>query len=246
MPRFLRKFFSIFLFSREKRHRFVNAWGKTRNQGQNNRIIIVHEDGREVALAPKGVVPGLIITFKGNGSLLKLHQPVHFYNSEVLLEDGSTLEIGASAHTVSKASFCIQHGGVLRIGRDFSCMDNFQAAGFDEPGLCVTIGNDCMFSYDVSLRPSDGHTIYDSSVDEVLNAGKNITIGNHVWICMKCILLKGAVIADNCIVGASSVVTGNLSVPNSIYAGIPARRVSKEKPVSWSRRNPAEFQKEKL
>ncbi len=245
MPRFLRKFFSVFLFSREKRHRFVNAWGKTRNGGKNNRIIVIRRDGREDILPPWRVIPGVRVIFSGDNNILRLYQPFSFYDCDILLEDGSLAEIGPSPYRIGKASFCVQNAGILRIGKNFSCMDHLQITGFDEPGLKVVIGDACMFSYDVTMRPSDGHAVYDLQTKKVLNQGKDIVLGKHVWVGMKCIFLKGAEIADNCVVGGGSLVNKSFSEPNSIYAGVPARRIGK-RPVCWSRRNPAEFQKEKL
>lgn len=54
---------------------------------------------------------------------------------------------------------------------------------------------------------------------------KPIVIGNNVWLGTNSVILAGVEIADNCIVGANSVVTKSFLEPNSIIAGNPAKIV---------------------
>ena len=55
-----------------------------------------------------------------------------------------------------------------------------------------------------------------------------VFIGKHVWIGLKCIILKGVTIGDYSIVGAGSVVTH--SIPsNTIVAGNPAKPIGTTK-----------------
>lgn len=63
-----------------------------------------------------------------------------------------------------------------------------------------------MISFGVIIRPDDGHTIFSPESKQILNYGKDIKIGNHVWLGEQVIILKGAVIPDNTIVGAKSLV----------------------------------------
>lgn len=53
---------------------------------------------------------------------------------------------------------------------------------------------------------------------------KPITVGNNVFIGYGCTVLPGTVINDNVIIGANSVIIGEL-ISNSVYAGVPARRI---------------------
>lgn len=50
------------------------------------------------------------------------------------------------------------------------------------------------------------------------------TIGNNVFIGMRSIILQGANIGDNVIIGAGSVVSGKVE-SNSVYAGNPAKKI---------------------
>lgn len=47
-------------------------------------------------------------------------------------------------------------------------------------------------------------------------------IGNNVFICSNCIILKGVKIGENTIIGAGSVDTKNIAA-GQIWAGHPAK-----------------------
>jgi acetyltransferase-like isoleucine patch superfamily enzyme len=55
-----------------------------------------------------------------------------------------------------------------------------------------------------------------------------VKIGNHVWIGLRVIILKGVTIGDNAIVGAGSVVTRDIAT-NNIAAGCPAKKIGSTK-----------------
>lgn len=51
-----------------------------------------------------------------------------------------------------------------------------------------------------------------------------VRIGKGSWIGGNCTILPGAEIGDGCVIGAGSVVRG-ICEPDSIYAGVPARKI---------------------
>jgi acetyltransferase-like isoleucine patch superfamily enzyme len=51
-----------------------------------------------------------------------------------------------------------------------------------------------------------------------------IKIGSNVFIGMDCIIMPGTIIEDNVIIGSGSIVKG-LIKGNSVYAGIPAKKI---------------------
>lgn len=97
----------------------------------------------------------------------------------------------------------------------------------------IEIGDDCMFSHDIDIMSGDGHPIYYGEKRNRYNKGKNIIIGKHVWLGMHVQILKGVFIADNCIVGAGSVVTKSCKENNCIIGGYPAKILKKQ--VNWKR-----------
>ncbi len=234
MPCFLRKLLSCFIFSRQRRHAFAGGW-------TGNKIIIVRRDGTEKVLSPFARIRGLHLKIDGSNNVLRLHEPFHFRGLRICLERGSRVDIGPSPYHIS-GWFWIQYGGSLQIGKNFSNGARLEIIGFDEDNLSVHIGDDCLFSHDILIRPSDGHTLFGLASDKVLNGGKDIVIGNHVWAGMRCVFLKGAKIPDHSVVGANSLVNKAFTQTHSVYAGSPSRRINKIS-VDWDRRSPREFRR---
>ncbi len=108
----------------------------------------------------------------------------------------------------------------------------------------VTIGSHCLLSWNVVIMDNyraskvafERRTMLQAysrkRVPEVL-APRNVrpvTIGNNVWIGFDCCILPGTTIGDGAIVGARSVVSGNVPAC-SIFAGNPARLVRSLDPL---------------
>lgn len=71
---------------------------------------------------------------------------------------------------------------------------------------------------------SDSHKIFDVDGRKFPNT-KPIKVGEKVWLCYGTKVLKGAVIPNNCIIGAKSLKNGNNYRENSIIAGNPAKSI---------------------
>ena len=104
----------------------------------------------------------------------------------------------------------------------------------------IEIGEDCMLSYDIEIRNTDSHKIYDKNTNERINEGSSINIGNHVWLGMRAIILKGVTIGDNSIVAAGSIVTKDVKA-NTIVSGNPAKQIKEN--VYWTREEVMQYQK---
>ena len=96
----------------------------------------------------------------------------------------------------------------------------------------LSIGEDCMFSYHIFVWTCAHHSIVNGN-GERQNKSKSISIGNHCWIGHSAMILKGAQLSHNCILGAKSLLTKPYSEPNSIYAGHPAKKIKEN--ISWKR-----------
>jgi len=81
----------------------------------------------------------------------------------------------------------------------------------------VYIGEGSRFSFDNIVITSHHQ---EDDFNTVI--AKPVHIGKNVWITTRCIILGGVTIGDNSIIGAGSVVTGDIP-PNSLAAGNPAR-----------------------
>jgi acetyltransferase-like isoleucine patch superfamily enzyme len=100
-------------------------------------------------------------------------------------------------------------------------------------GGVVEIGDDCMFSSNIQIRNGDSHSIYDSVSKIRLNSAKSVKIGNHVWLGANSTVLKGVTIADNSIIATGAIVNSACLEENSIYGGIPAKKVRSD--IYWDR-----------
>ena len=119
----------------------------------------------------------------------------------------------------------------------------------------VVIGNDCSFWFNTVIRGDvnsirignkvnvqDGtvlHTLYEKSTIEIgdnVSVGHNVTIHGakiekNVLVGMGATILDHAIIGENSIIAANSLIlTGTKVEPNSIYAGVPAKRIKTIEP----------------
>ena len=95
-----------------------------------------------------------------------------------------------------------------------------------EPYL-ITMGNDVSTSSGVKFITHDGSArvirkIYKEDKD--IDLIEKITIGNNVFIGMDTLLLPGSIVGDNVIIGAMSLVRGQLK-SDSVYAGVPIKYI---------------------
>lgn len=114
----------------------------------------------------------------------------------------------------------------------------------------VSIGNNCSIWFGSVVRGDvgeiaigdnvniqDNAVIHCSELKSTVSIGNNVTIGHNaivhgatikdnVLIGMGSTVLDNTIINVNTIIGANALVPGNLVLePNSIYAGIPAKKI---------------------
>lgn len=91
-----------------------------------------------------------------------------------------------------------------------------------EPYL-VTIGDDVMIADGVRFASHDASACY--YIPGASDLYGRINIGNRCFLGMNVVVLPGVTLADNCIVGAGSVVTRSFLEPGSVIAGNPAKKI---------------------
>jgi acetyltransferase-like isoleucine patch superfamily enzyme len=128
------------------------------------------------------------------------------------LQIEGTLKVHGQAKFGQGSSISIGKTGVMEVGTlfvngntDFICYDH------------ITIGNDCLISWGVTIMDTDFHHIYQDGSNT--NVNQPISIGDHCWIGMRTIILKGADIPDETVIAAGSVVTKKLAQSHCVYAG---------------------------
>ena len=205
---------------------------------KNNKIYKIDEKGNRHRI---WYCYGLNIKFKGRNSIVELETPLPKYRN-CLIKVGSNchIKIGASNYHVKNLKiFAYADNTKCYIGKDFSLTKGCEILLHKENNLYVQIGNDCMFASNIVIRTSDVHSLIDLSTNKVTNCGGNIDIGNHCWIAANATVLKNVKIADNCVIGTGSIVTKNCLDDNSIYAGIPAKKIKAD--INWLRETPTKI-----
>jgi acetyltransferase-like isoleucine patch superfamily enzyme len=90
----------------------------------------------------------------------------------------------------------------------------------------IFIGSKVYIGGGTQIYDNDFHPLTskgrDSNPNEIPN--EPIHIGEGVFIGGHCIILKGVKIGENSIIGAGSLVTGNVPA-NEIWAGVPAKKI---------------------
>ena len=84
-------------------------------------------------------------------------------------------------------------------------------------GNNVQIGMNCSFS-------CVSHTIGDNNQRAGKHTYKSIKIEDGCWLGANCTILQGVTIAKGCIIAAGAVVIKS-TLPNGLYAGVPAKRI---------------------
>lgn len=114
----------------------------------------------------------------------------------------------------------VSNGSYVSVGHNTHFSGKIHIACIE--GRKVRIGNQCLFSNEITFRTGDSHSII-NKYGERINPSEDIQIGNHVWIGQQVTVLKGAEIGSNSIIGTRALVTGRKFEDNVILAGSPAK-----------------------
>jgi len=90
----------------------------------------------------------------------------------------------------------------------------------------IIIGNQVMVGANCLIVDTDFHPLDSKQRQLAPSAGKSATvkISNNVFIGTQAIILKGAIVSNNSVVGARSLVTKKFK-PKAIIAGNPAKQI---------------------
>ncbi len=123
----------------------------------------------------------------------------------------------------------------LRFGRNCKLGDQVHIAASQS----VEIGDDCLMASNIYISDTnhgDGTDAPMTPPDSRPLSSDPVSIGNCVWLGEAVAVLPGSKISDGCVIGAHSVVKGEIP-PYTVAVGAPARPVKKynfEKEI-WER-----------
>lgn len=141
------------------------------------------------------------------------------------------------------------NGNFPQFGNDCYLAENATIVGD------VVCGDQCSFWFNAvvrgdvnSIRMGDKVNVQDGAIvhctynKTIVSIGNNVSIGHNaivhgcivhdnVLIGMGAIVMDNAVIGSNTIIGAGALITEGMQVePNSVYAGIPAKKIKSISP----------------
>jgi len=133
---------------------------------------------------------------------------------------GSTVMIGPET-SLPGATLACGTGGAITIDGDLSAAEG--ATLNARNGGTIHVGRGGLWSSDVRLLTDDMHAIRDRETGERVNLrGGSVRVDEQVWLGQGSLLLPGATIGRETVIGARSVVTGSLPA-YAVCAGVPAR-----------------------
>ena len=164
-------------------------------------------------------------------------------NNRIIIGDYSrlincTITISGSNNTIYIDNRCVcnhacfwieDDNNSIRLGEHTALCGAIGLAAIE--GTEIEIGKDCLFSSTIDIRTGDSHSLIQQGTKNRLNYSASVKIGNHVWIGTGVTILKGTSIADNCMVGAASLLCKQYSNPNCVIAGVPAKEVKRN--IDW-------------
>lgn len=174
-----------------------------------NLLINVTGSNNKIIISPSATVNGILLVESSNSEIV-FQESVRF-NGRIFQkgEGKNSVIIGRESTTEGISIICSE-------------------------GTNVSIGKNCMISFDVEIRTSDSHAIFDLNSKERINFASDIVIEDDVWIAAHAKLLKGCKISRGSVVGFSSVVTKKFDQQNIVIVGNPARVVKSN--VYWERK----------
>lgn len=180
----------------------------------------------------KLIARNIVVRNYGNNNIVQLAEHCSIKRCNFLFQgNNNTIKIGDRVKLNGVTFWIEDDNNTITIGRNCTFEDGTQLAACE--GKSIDIGDDCMFSNNISVRTTDSHSIIDSGGNRI-NYALDVCIGNHVWVGLQSLILKGGNIGDNSIVAARSVVSSSTPCEqNCILAGQPAKILRKN--IGWCR-----------
>ena len=169
-------------------------------------VVVNHGKNNQLIIGKGCRLTGCKVEFFGDGNQVFIDHDCNGRTIDIWIGDGSRIEIGNHSHFVG----------------------DIHIAAIE--GKKVHIGEKCLFSSEIVLRTSDSHSIMDMENNRI-NPAENVWIDDHVWVGQQVMILKGAKIGKDSIVGTRALVTGKEFPSNVVLAGSPAKVIKES--VHW-------------
>ncbi|MBS7362663.1 MAG: acyltransferase [Paludibacteraceae bacterium] len=185
--------------------------------------------GNEIIL-PKKYKNVKILVYGNNNKILFAEDCILNNTEIIIIGDNNKVVVGSKAKFLGGNNATIYvnmiNNGTFEVGEKAS----LRGVKCEINGAAIRIGKNVMTSFGIYLRNHDSHKVLSLETGEVTNPPADINIGDHVWLCEECTILKGVTVGNDSIVALKSLVTKDVPA-NSIAAGCPSKVVKTG--ISW-------------
>lgn len=113
--------------------------------------------------------------------------------------------LGESEGAFINPPFYCDYGSHIEVGKNFFA--NYNCTIIDVAK--VKIGDNCQMAPNVAIYTA-GHPVHPASRNSAYEYGKEVVIGDNVWIGGNTVICPGVTIGNNVVIGAGSVVTKDI------------------------------------
>ncbi|KAB0611238.1 acyltransferase, partial [Campylobacter hyointestinalis] len=180
------------------------------------------------------------IKFNGKNNILFLCSGAKIDNSNIEFVNDNSLVFICSTNLI-KTNISLHYNSICYIG-NYSYFNPYGMRYLAlAEGQNIIFGDGCLFSTHIEFHTLDWHLIYDNDTNLRVNLSKSIYLGDHVWIGIDALILKGSIIHSGAIIGARSVSTKQY-YSNTVNVGNPAREIKSN--LFWDAKCPKSYTKE--
>lgn len=133
--------------------------------------------------------------------------------SEITFDRGGELHIGSGFKMRDGAKLRVRKGAVCTMGKNVS-ISSFNVITCKE---FITMGDNVILSPGVQIYDHDHDYACEGGIAEMKYKTSPVEIGSNVWIGANCVILRGTRIGDNCVIGANTVVKGEIPANSVVY-----------------------------
>ncbi|MDO4622110.1 MAG: acyltransferase [Eubacteriales bacterium] len=123
-------------------------------------------------------------------------------NTKLVFKKNSTVILGKNIVSDGRCVMIVDEGGRLEIGSRVYMNENSMISCKGR----IAIGEGCKFGPNVNIFDNNHGFNYKEGVSETHTKG-DIVIGKGCWLGANVVVLKGAKIGDNCLIGAGCVIS---------------------------------------
>lgn len=192
----------------------------------NNRIRIKANNHKKIC----GFMKNTKINICGTNNQLVVGNMSRHSNCRVTIKGNNNKVIIGDDCFITEGDFFIEDdNGTICIGSDTTICGYTHMAVIE--GEKISIGDNCLFSANITIRTGDSHSIIACDSQKRINISKSVSIKDNVWIGNQVTILKGVEVSEHSVIGTGTLLTKTFLESNVILAGNPAKIIKRN--IDW-------------